>query len=818
MSRLLLACAALVAGKASAQNVDWQPSFPILGELAEVPLADLVVDGVFHSTIDFLMDGNDRPLLKSTMLRREIGGYLRPEIVDAIDEWERYVAPDELESFGIDVSYDAASLKLSISIAPAAMRLRELTTGPKSRMAEDGQKISTEPFSIILDASFRLEPSLVDGVDEDRFVPRARLQLNPSVYLFGFVAQADAQLSFASETFDGSIKKARLTRNFPEIGARAVAGMIEPRVDALQNSTQIVGLSFYRERSLPGGRGKPQPVIDELVLDRKAEISVELNGMVARRFRLEPGSYRLSELSLASGLNDITIKINEDGVEPREMKVGIPFDAAILRDGELDYAISLGADAKDLLNPLASAFVAAGIGRFLEIGADAQVGNSILLGGLSALAATPIGNIGGAAALAMNFEDRSAPATSFSSRLFWRLSLAGLRFAPKLGAAAEYVSAGFARPLGSNSSAFDRATDYWTFSGQVAQSLSANLGNVSVFGDAKLVEGSVSRWGASAGYTVSLPNSILASLSCGAEWTIDAGYTPRASIGVSISPPDNKTLRYSQDLLNRGTSLGVSLPVGEEGRESLTASVSKPEGSHGLDSAYFGYQSAIGAFDVALGGEYGSDEIAGTREFQGKIEVSSAFAFARGTFAFADPTGDAFLLLIPSPSLATERIEVRVVSGPVVSKQGDKPVLISGLRPYFPFRAAIDLPESSPDRRISPAAIEIFPAYRSISVVKVRDAAATIVRGLAVDGSGQPLRELAGDFYHPDGTKIPFSGTFTDEDGYFECYGIEPGRYEIRWSDGSACGLEISEDEDRGFIDIGVVETTPIDASGGADQ
>ncbi|MDP3176467.1 MAG: hypothetical protein Q8M76_01100, partial [Spirochaetaceae bacterium] len=408
-----------------------------------------------------------------------------------------------------------------------------------------------------------------------------------------------------------------------------------------------------------------RPVIDELVLERKARVAIEVNGIIARRFVLQPGSYRLSELSLASGMNSIVIKIEEEGEDARGIEIGEPFDSAILNHGELDYAISLGMDRASLSMPLGSAFISAGIGRYAEVGIDAQLGFGSALGGLSTLLATNAGTIGGSTALSLNFEDPDDLRTAFGARLSWRLSLAGSAFAPKLGAGLEYRGAGFSIPLETKLEASGASGDIWELSGQIGQSIPGVGANFAVFGNAKIEDGSMSRWGVTAGLTLPLPGSIIASFSGGSDWTASEGLKPRASIGISITPPDRKVLQYYQDLFSRDTNLGVSIQLDQFGGEAINASASKLAGQHGVEAASADYRTTFDEFELELGADYEADQYGGSKEFGINSSVSTAFVLAGGAFAIANPSGNAFALLLPSPSLGAERIEVRANTGPV---------------------------------------------------------------------------------------------------------------------------------------------------------
>jgi hypothetical protein len=134
--------------------------------------------------------------------------------------------------------------------------------------------------------------------------------------------------------------------------------------------------------------------------------------------------------------------------------------------------------------------------------------------------------------------------------------------------------------------------------------------------------------------------------------------------------------------------------------------------------------------------------------------------------------------------------------------------MLVGLLPYSSYAAGVELPDSPPDARPDPTSIVIEPAYRSVSVVRVGLAPSIAVRGRLVDERGRPIANMPGDLVDATGKLLPFTGTFTDESGIFECYGLEPGQVAIRWADGSAYSFSLGKGMPVGMVDLGDVNPT----------
>jgi hypothetical protein len=169
---------------------------------------------------------------------------------------------------------------------------------------------------------------------------------------------------------------------------------------------------------------------------------------------------------------------------------------------------------------------------------------------------------------------------------------------------------------------------------------------------------------------------------------------------------------------------------------------------------------------------------------------------------------------VPSSSASKERLELKLTNGADISLDQGNTKVVRDLYPYEPFSAAIEMPDSDPDRRPDPSAIAFTPAYRSITVVKVGIASSVAVGGRLVDESGAPRKNLSGDILDSSGKTIPYSGTFTDDDGAFECFGLSNGEAAIKWSDGSVSKFTVPAGEPGAFFDIGDIVASAPEASG----
>jgi hypothetical protein len=84
------------------------------------------------------------------------------------------------------------------------------------------------------------------------------------------------------------------------------------------------------------------------------------------------------------------------------------------------------------------------------------------------------------------------------------------------------------------------------------------------------------------------------------------------------------------------------------------------------------------------------------------------------------------------------------------------------------------------------------------------------VTGRLVNEAGVAFGYIAGDLVDASGTNL--NSTFTDEDGQFELYDLEPGLYTILWPDFvGESKFEITAVE-SGIVELGSVIPEPLEA------
>jgi len=759
-------------------------------------LADLVVDGQRVGAIQFLLGGNGDMLLSTFDLKPSLGGLLKTTIGATLFEKDRLVTVAELEIYGIHATLDTSNLILSIVVSPESMRPELVEARESADIGPGEEQFPNADFAATVGTSFELDPSWQAGpIGQSSWT--SRLTLSPAVDMAGLVAEADGSLANSPFGYSTSVDEARLLKDFPALGSRLQAGIVTEPAVSFQSARQIYGIAFGREAGLPGWPATPTVTAGEFVVHENAEVRVYINGNFTRQLDLAPGTYHLSDLPLASGLNEVRVEIDEKGSPPREVSLGIPYDQSVIGAGTIDYSIALGTSQDDPTVPFGFGHVAFGFGDVFQLGADAEVGYSAGLMGLSAIAATKAGTFGLSAGLSSDLAAAFSPA--FALRSFWRFSSFVDERLPRLGAAVEYHSPGFTAP-GTIAVA---ENDYWDFSGQTGIPIPGGIGMLSLSGDADYVGGSLDGWTFTAGPSFSPTDSTLISVSGGYDWRSESGGQPRLSISLSVQPPDRRGVTYQRDFMSGTDAVGLNFGFGDSGTLSFTGQNLAGAGQYReVDVAG---SDGISAAAFSASGSFGQNSDTGLDGGQLSLGVSTALAFAGGAFAMTQSAGSALAIVVPAAVLGGQAVEIRPVDGAPIQSPKGRPTAIDDLTPYTEYAAGIELPDSPPDVRPDPPSVKFMPEYRSITVIKVGRASSATIRGFLVDAKGAPKTNLAGDLFDASGKAVDQGATFTDDKGIFECFGLPKGRLTIKWDDGSTCSVDVPEGAPGAISDIGTV-------------
>ncbi len=768
----------------------------------EIALADVFINNSPSGTIEFTLDTNGRAVIPVTLLRTILGPVVKPAILNKITNKKTEFREDDPIISGIILVYNAAALTLNFTVPPRALISRNIGGSYSEPAMTGGTVFAAEPFSAMLGLSAKLIPSFPLDRDLPRTV-QSDLALNPSVKLFRFTAEGGFDLTYPAVKILET-RKYLISRDFPETGIRAAFGTLESRAVSFQNPLRLVGFSLYREPLISDREKKAFSVINEIILSNSAEVTVAINGAIARRLHLDSGAYLLSELPFTTGLNTVTLQIAEDGQEIRTVTVGVPFDSEILAPGETDFSLNIGLDRETLSLPFSLANFALGLNPYLEVGFDLSLSSDRFLGGAAGLLASPIGNFGlaGSLALAYNAPEK----TAYAARFDWRLLFPGSRLLPQLGLSVQYRSPFFAAP-GSESQPVEQSS--LLLSSQISQALPAGLGNVCVYGNAGLSADTLRQLSFSAGHFIAFSRMAFLSTSIGSSWAVDRPLQTYISVSLSIVSPGTTNFQYRQNLFPATESIDISIPLDENERTRLNGhgflSNTAEENSQDISLSVLNNNTASKLSAAAF---YTADSLSGVKRIAFDLRAALTIVFAGGYLGVTSNPGNAFMFIVPDSALEENTLVFKTNNGlSYISEQG-KALLIPALRPYHILSGSIVLPESAPEVRPAPETIRIKPTYHSGTVIKITAAPSLAARGTLVTPQNTVSGGRGGRVFFQRAGSEQAGSTFTDENGIFECYGLEPGTYQIEWSDGNHSTFTING-SGSDMIELGRITAEP---------
>ena len=651
-------------------SISGSPTYPSPGSV----IADLTVNGMSRGSVEFEISPEGMLLLPERTVRSSLEGIAREDTVDALPARGGAISSWDLARAGIHCAFDARTLTLDLSVESGTMKSFSLT--PRNeRVAEGpGASVRNEPISLITGFGFAARPRR----DEDSFGTRSSVpvefDLAPALYLGGLVLEGSATMVRDGSSYTRDIETARAVLDFPSIGARLMAGTVDNRPVDFQDGASLWGVSFARESGFPGSDARVRKDTQDIEITRPAIVSVAVNGTVIRTVSLGPGTYHASDLPFSQGLNDVTVRIEEQGLPARSLRLGVPFDPAILGTGETDYAFALGVDREGASKPFGSFWFALGIARDLEAGADFAFAYGHALGGISLLWATTAGTIGLSGSSSVNYDGTGVATAVPAVKASWRFALPASPFIPRVGMAAEWRGEGFSAPSPDKVDEPGVEDAVVILSGQVSQGLPSDLGAVGLYVDSFLVGNRVETFSLQLGYFLTTKAYLSLSANGGFDRTSSGTVEPRASFVIAWTPLRAPAVQYRNDGASKTDSIDASMTLGRDGEIGLGAHYSniawaaQGDRSAGFNARYVG--ETVSASSAIF---YESHEDTGLTTYAGDVSASTSLVIAGGRAVFGNPRGESVAILDPDSALSGSRVTLVPEDGPRRRSRGPHP-------------------------------------------------------------------------------------------------------------------------------------------------
>ncbi len=702
--------------------------------------------------------------------------------LNALGDAAGRVTPADLQREGFELTYNPSDLALDIVTPGSARRLRSLT-GSSYVARPEAQGAPPTDISAYVNARARMDLSERDWTRDA--LERASLSLNGAIaipQLGHAVIEGEAGLDGSGEVYLGG---ARAVYDEPESMRRWRAGMVSTPtlgVEGAENALalQVLSRNFgFDDRRLVAATG-----LTSFLLERRSEVRIRINGVVARSFLLEPGNYDLRDFDLSEGFNNVVVEI-EDDLGIREI---LNFDAfrdrRLRRPGDKAYAVTAGViderrfrDQFEYGDAFVAGFYETGVTEKLTLGGYAKASPSGIIGGVTG--STPLGNGLLSFEAAASAHDAHEPGVY--GALGWTMGVGELRqdrLARSLSLLARARTEDFGGSLredanNHNDYGVDLSLNYGqTLGDSWRMSLGADARLVS-FEDEKDSYGvrlglsrSFGIYGVSAdvGYRFGDEDEFSANL----RVSYDFDDLRRAELHYDV---DDRNLRatYRQRSETRGVGAWAASATAQHDFDQDLSFV-------GGSASYIGNRAVARlSHDTALR-QIGTAD----RAQRTSLEVETALAYAGGRFGVGRPIQDSFALVYPHRSLGDAQIHLNTREADYQARSGWLGAAVAhdldeGRGQFVSY----DAPEAPPGYDLGTGVFDVKPTYRSGYALQVGSPYSVTAVGEFRDAYDEPVSLRAGEARALDDPAAPVVTVFTNRVGRFVAQGLGPGRWRV---------------------------------------
>lgn len=743
-----------------------------------------------------------------------------------------FVALDALASAGLDVKFDPALQELVVAIGADQRAVGSLSIGARGRPAIS-QRLA-EPADVAGYVNILGSLDWVwGGSSPDVFYTSGenaigRLDFESAVRVAGAVIENRAVYKSTYEAFlcpdplNCSLgfaqgfhrQSSRVVYDLPQHTLRLIAGDNDPIGLAGQGMPEFLGFSIEKapEKFGEGASQRASPK-STFRIERPSDVEVRINGVTFHRARLMPGMYDVRDLPVATGANEIELRISDESGATETKRLSAYYDTRLIREGASEWAL-LGGLPSALLGEeriysdeglFASGFLRFGISDGLTLEAHAQADREVAMSGIGAIAQTPWGIAALRGSISHSDEGLGASAGFDWSMLNFRGVFGDRGHSFRLSG--EYRTADMelpggvvtrdigivTRPAGYRA----RLDSFYSFplTADISATFSVRYLKQPTF---SYLAAALPQAGDSYGADLTLA-SPLTSIS---QLALTIGYAKeprwadvikgrdvegefRAIARLSIRPDAHSTISASYDTAHQSANVSA-YRYGESALGRWQVSVNAAHNGEDANGALGGSASLTGnraELTLAHGASsmdgiyFGLD---GRPSYQRTtLRVGTAIAFADGALAVGPPIRNgAFAVVHPHASIADREVIVGDVEHPRARADWSGPALVTDLPAYYPASISIDVAELPVGYSLGAAAFDVRAPYKAGYRLEVGSAYSVYAHGTLLLASGEPVALLSGTAQskrHP-GRQVAI---FTNAAGRFGAEGLAPGKWTI---------------------------------------
>jgi outer membrane usher protein len=718
------------------------------------------------------------------------------------------VTQAQLSAAGYPVTYDADKLSLRVSLPITARGTRTLKVADLDR-ARAGTFERPAQFSAYVNLRTNLD-YVSTGLNQGLTDPQ--LFFDGAARFANVVAEYEATIRTGNTEANGFTRQGtRFIYDDMPRTLRWTLGDLATSGRGFQGSTPSGGISIARSYAQLQPQRDVRPRGDQsITVLRPSTVEAFVNDRSVRRFRLDPGTYQLTDFPFTEGSNDVRLEIVDDAGKRDIVSFDLFFNRTLLQPGTSEFSASLGVESDivdsvikyDTDKPYLSAYYVRGINDRLTAGANFQISKTGRVVGLESVVSLPFGTLAADLGVSDRDDVGSGIAANFS---FSRLVAADAR-KNAIGASfsAEYRSENF-------SSVFGRPSAN-PFELQLGASLSRSIGQ-SAFVLVDLRH-SIARGNdsdntsarVSYGHRLTSVDSI----------TVDMSYSKTAlrdDVGFRIAFTrrfgERGTLRSDYDSTSQQVGLAYQTSRGfGVGAYSANADLRQSDG---------GIQGAIGANYTANRADLGlshslsySSSTSDIQDSRTTMRIGTAFAFADGKLALSRPISDGFAMVAAHPSLNGASIEIEPRDGSYESRSGLLgPAVVPALSAFVERQVSFDVPNAPAGYDLGAGNIRVLPPLHAGYLVVVGSDYSVTVVGKLLDRDGVALAFVSGKAFEiaqPDREPVVL---FTNREGRFGATGLRAGQWRIEMGGDQSATYLLSVPENAvGIVQIGTLQVS----------
>lgn len=745
----------------------------------DIPMGGPVSDGGFVlGEASYTLTADDRILVEVPdlleLLRSVLSEANLARISDGLGD-RKVVSTADLPRFGINLSYDPATLGLLLSLDPALRQRQSIQVmGGYGQVA--GPIQPAEDVSAYITA-FVNSDYVYKGSDTGFQTPN--IVYDSAVRVRGVVLENEGSIqdSFRREG-------TRLVYDDERHTARYTAGDLEPVSRGFSGTSPMAGLSMSRVYADLDPQRNIQPRGQRsFTLTRASTVETIVNGQSVQVTRLNPGTYDIGDFPFAQGSNNVQLVVRDDSGRENVISFSINFDRTLLAAGLSEFGVYAGVKAPFRTSgrhytddPVVSGFYRHGMTDELTLGVNFQAQTRGGVAGGEVVWASPIGTLSLNAAGSHNTSIGEGYAINIGYE-FSRVGKGGN--ARSLTGSIQATSRNFSLP--------DSVTASNPYSVEIGATYSQSLGADHYFSlDGYYSVGRGTRRDQSTARATYgwRPNPRLLLTAEGYYERNERGNGPGARLSLIYRFDRNSSANADFDTQNERARLSYQRSSGTGvGSYNASANIDRVEDSVGVNAAVnvLTNRAELGAAHYTSFSNSGS-----IIDQRTSVRTAFSIAYAGGSVALSRPIYDSFAIVKPHRSLDGKAVYLEPREDEYTAKSG----LFGGavmpqLTAYSPRLLTYDVPAAPAGYDVGTGIIQLKPPYRSGHLIEIGSDYFVTYTGQLLKPDGTPLSLVGGratEVTAPDRKPVEM---FTNRSGHFAVQGLRAGKWRIEMpSDG----------------------------------